>query len=260
MINIYNEDCVLTMQNRIEKHSIDVVITSPPYNNSRTSHTDYCMKTSNCRYAEYNDNKTNSEYCNWICDIFNNFNRIVKKDGVVCWNVSYGSENPTVMFDCIYQICNSTDWMIADMICWKKQSALPNNVSSNKLTRICEPIFIFCRKDEYDTFYSNKEVSSYSKTGQPFYTVMYNWIEAKNNDGPNDLNKATFSVSLVTQLIDMYVKKSQQNSTVYDCFMGTGTTAVGCKMRGINCIGSEISEQQCTLANNRINNTQQDLW
>ena len=42
--------------------------------------------------------------------------------------------------------------MIADVITWKKRSALPNNTSPNKCTRICEYVCVFCRKEEYDTF------------------------------------------------------------------------------------------------------------
>lgn len=59
--------------------------------------------------------------------------------------------------------------MIADKIVWKKKSALPNNVSFNKLTRVTEDVFIICRKDEYKTFNANKKVTKTSKTGQKYY-------------------------------------------------------------------------------------------
>lgn len=251
MIKIINDDCIKVMERDIAEESIDLVITSPPYNNSRTCHTDYCMKTNTTRYAEYDDNKTNEEYCDWCCDIFNHFDRIVKENGVVLWNVSYGSENPTVMFECINDICRKTTWMIADVICWKKNSALPNNVSSNKLTRLCEFVFVFCRDKEYTTFKANKEVTSISRTGQPFYSILYNYIEADNNDGSNDLNKATFSTDLVLQLLNMYACRGK-DTVVYDPFMGTGTTALACKILGMSCYGSELSAKQCEYANSRL--------
>ena len=232
-------------------HTVDLVLTSPPYNNSRTSHTEYSLKTNNSRYAEYNDNKTNEEYCDWVCDIFNCLDNVVKENGVVLWNVSYGSENPTVMFECINDICKKTKWMIADVICWKKKSALPNNVSINKLTRICEFVFVFCRDSEYATFKANKEITSISNTGQAFYSVLYNFIEADNNDGSNDLNKATFSTDFVVQLLNMYACNGK-DTVVFDPFMGTGTTALGCKILGMNCYGSELSKDQCDYANNRL--------
>lgn len=78
---------------------------------------------------------------------------------------------------------------------------------------------------------------------------MFNYIEAKNNDGSNKLNKATYSSDLVTQLIDMYAKPK---GIVYDPFMGTGTTALACAMRGLKYIGSEISQDQVKFARKRI--------
>lgn len=253
MIKIYNEDCLETMNKTLREHSVDVVITSPPYNNSRTSHTDYCMRIANCRYEEYDDNKTNEEYCDWICEIFHGYNRILKENGVVLFNISYGSENPDVMLQCIYNIISRTNFMCADIITWKKKSALPNNVSSNKLTRICEYVFVFCRDSEYHTFVANKKISSVNdRTKQPFYSVLYNFIEADNNDFATDMNKATFSTEFVLKLIDMYCPVISEDIRVYDSFMGTGTTAVACKMVGLSCIGSELSAKQCEFAENRL--------
>ena len=51
--------------------------------------------------------------------------------------------------------------------------------------------------------------------------------------------------------VDIYC---QDGWTVYDPFMGSGTTAVSCIKRDLNYIGSEISEQQCKYAEDRINN------
>ena len=272
MIQIFNEDCIKTIKNRLEVNSIDVVLTSPPYNNSRTSHTEYCMQTSNCRYDAYDDNKTNEEYCSWVCDIFNNLDRVIKKDGCILWNVSYGIENPTCMFECISEICKNTNFTIADVLVWKKKSAFPNNVSSNKLTRICEFVFVFCRADEYYTFHTNKKVVSIQpRTGQKFYQNIFNLIEAENNDGVNELNNATYSTDFCLQLLNIYAKQSSE-VTVYDPFMGTGTTALACKRYGVNCFGSELSEKQCEYANERIkfdgivsnkeevDNNKENLW
>lgn len=253
MIHIYNEDCMLTMKEHITEHSVDIVLTSPPYNTSRVIHNERAMNNLECRYGIYDDNKTNEEYCAWTVDLFNHYDRVLKQNGVILYNISYGNENPTVMFECISKVCNKTNFMIADTIVWKKKSALPNNVSPNKLTRICEFVFVFCRKDEFLTFKTNKQLKSESITGQNFYRPIFNYIEADNNDGANDLNKATFSTDLVSKLLDMYAYDS--NNTIYDSFMGTGTTAVACKMHGYNCIGSELDTKQVEYANYRLGAT-----
>lgn len=259
MIKIYNEDCLVTMS-KLDAESIDVVITSPPYNNSR-NFSEYNIKSGNCRYSEYQDNKTNEEYCDWMVDIFNGYDRILKKNGVVLFNVSYGGENPNVMFDMLHSVTSKTKFMIADMICWKKSSAFPNDSTKNKLTRIWEPVFVMCREDEYKTFMCAKKVVSRSRTGQPFYSNMFNFIQAPNNDGANDLNKATFSKSLVLQLLDMYIQ-DKTDVVVYDSFMRTGTTAVACKEFEVSCVGSEISKAQCEYAEKRLDDTKvkTSLW
>lgn len=81
----------------------------------------------------------------------------------------------------IADIIRNTEFTVADCIAWKKKNALPNNVSPNKCTRIVEYVFVFCRKSEYRTFHANKTVKSISKSGQKFYDVMYNYINAANN-------------------------------------------------------------------------------
>lgn len=75
-----------------------------------------------------------------------------------------------------------------------------------------------------------------------------NFVEAKNNDGSNPYNKATFSIEFVQKLINLYVG----GGIVYDPFMGTGTTAVACKKMGIDYIGSELSSNQVQYAEKRI--------
>ena len=82
------------------------------------------------------------------------------------------------------------------------------------------------------------------------YENIYNFIEAKNHDGPCPYNKATYSSDLCRKLLSIYITKN--NALIYDPFMGTGTTAVACKELGLSCIGSEISQQQCEWAENRL--------
>lgn len=238
---IYNMDCIKMLE-QMPLGYVDGVITSPPYNIIRPNCTDR-------GYDEYKDGMSNDEYIKWIIDIFNHFDRVLKKDGVVCFNINYGTENTTLMSLLIADIIRNTNFTLADIIIWKKQTATPNNVSKNKLTRICEHIYIFCRSNEFHTFNANKKVLSERKTGQKTYENIFNFIEAKNNDESQELNKATFSTDLLKKLIDIYFPK---DSVILDTFMGTGTTAVACKQNGLNYVGSELSKAQCEWAENRL--------
>lgn len=251
------EDCMVTMS-LLNDASIDLILTSPPYNTGAPSTSERSRQNHQGRYDVHMDTLTPDQFIQWCVDMFNEFDRIIKKNGVVLWNMSYGNNSTNakngvgLMWRLIGHICEETSFTVADEIIWKKRStALPDNASKNKLTRWCEHVFVFARKDEYKTFHCNKEVSKIGKTGQTFYKPIFNFIEAANNDGPNPYNKATYSSELCEKLLNIYAPINE-DTIVYDPFMGTGTTAVAAKKIGIGYLGSEISENQVKYAEDRL--------
>lgn len=269
---IYNEDCFVTMNNMVgEDFKVDLILTSPPYNtnkkatktnklvNLRTMEVDSNSKPAHSgkksqpyiRYDEFTDNITNEEYIDWTVRLFNLYNKVLKPNGVVVYNLSYGANNSEGMFQTVAEIIQQTNFTVVDTIIWKKKCATPNNMSSNRLTRICEFVFIFCRKSESKTFNCNKQVISLRSSGQKNYENIFNYIEAKNNDGNCPYNKATYSSELCLKLLNIYCKRDA-DVVVYDSFMGSGTTAVACREYGVNYIGSELSQRQCGFAEDRI--------
>lgn len=81
------------------------------------------------------------------------------------------------------------------------------------------------------------------------YNNIFNFIESENNDKRCELNKATYSSDLCCKLLNIYGKEGM---TVYDPFLGTGTTLVATEKLNMNGIGSEISKPQCEYAENRL--------
>ena len=240
---IYNEDCNATMERLTD---IDVVLTSPPYNTSRKCGK---LEDSSIRYETFNDTRTDEEYIDWTCNIFRGFDGILKKDGCVLYNLSYSSENVALMWKTVAAVMAQTPFTIADSIIWKKQSAIPNNRTPNKLTRICEFVFVMCRKTELDTFLCYKEIESRCPSGQPNYKNYFNFLEAPNNDEVCPIHKATYSSILCRKLLQLY---SKEGDIVYDPFMGTGTTAIACIRDKRHYIGSELSPRYCEWAQKRI--------
>jgi DNA modification methylase len=241
---IYNEDC-LSLMNRLSEKCVDLVITSPPYNcTSRKG-----GPADKGKYDVYRDWKSEEEYINWTIEIFKGYDKVVKNDRVVLYNFSYTVENPTLPYKLVSEIYDKTAWELADTIIWKKKNAIPHPASFNRLNRIYEFVWVFVRKDEMKTFKMSKKISKTSQRGQKYYEIVENFIEAKNNDGSNKLNKATFSTDLVKKLIKMY---GFSNDVVYDSFMGVGTTALGSIEMNCKYIGSEISSEQCILSENKI--------
>ena len=258
-IHLHCEDCFDTMS-RMGDDSVDVILTSPFYNTNKKAGKNRTIGNTNVKEGQYQyvrydvhvDNMTNDEYCDYTVNLFNKFDRVLKPNGCVLYNVSYGAENTEGMIRAVNDILTKTNFTIADVIVWKKKSALPNSCSSNRLTRIVEFVYVFCRKTEMKTFHCNKKVVSKRPTGQKMYENKFNFIEAPNNDGTCPYNKATYSSDLCRQLLDLY---APDNGVVYDPFMGSGTTGVACKQYGLGFIGSELSANQVKWAENRINET-----
>ena len=242
-ISLINGDCIEIMDELINRNiKVNKVITSPPYNIIRPNSTDR-------GYDLYKDGMANNEYIDWTISIFERYGKLLEKNGAIMYNLSYGTENTEVMNLTVAEIIKRTNFTLADVIVWKKNSATPNNVSSNKMTRIVEFVYIFCRRNEFYTFTSNKKILSYRETKQPIYENLFNYFEAKNNDETQELNKATFSIDFVHNMIDRYVLS---DDVVLDNFCGTGTTLIACAMKEIKSIGIEMSEKQCKHSIERI--------
>lgn len=243
---IYNEDCSLTMS-KMDNNIIDMVMTSPPYNMSKRNG----GISDTLRYDVYRDWMSEQEYIDNTINVFNEFDRIVKKNGVVLYNFSYSIENPALPYKLVSEIDQHTNWTLADTIVWKKACGLPFPANERRLSRNWEFVWVFVRKEEINTFQCNKGVKSVSeKTGQKYFNIYYNFVEAKNNDGKTSkLNQATYSSELCEKLFEIYGDKGY---LVYDPYMGTGTTAVACIHKEMNYIGSEISAEQCQYAEDRV--------
>lgn len=242
----HNEDCLVTM-GKMNKHSVDCILTSPPYNMTKRKG-GYADKQP--RYDSYNDWKSEDEYNEWTVEIFNNFDKVLVKNGVILYNFSYSIENPWLPYTMIAKIIEKTQFTVVDTIIWKKNNSIPHPASYNRLNRIVEFVYVFSRKTDIKNFNCYKKVSKVSPKGQRYYEIVDNFITAKNNDETTSLNKATFSTDLCGKLLNVYTK---EGDLVYDPFMGTGTTGVACKMIGRDFVGSEISKQQVEHSYIRLN-------
>ena len=253
--HIYNENCFETMKKMAENNiKVDVILTSPPYNMSKKRKGGFA---DNGRYDLYKDNLEEEDYLKWTVDLFNKFDLILNKQRSIIYNFSYSIENPSLPYKLVTEIVKNTSFDLVDTIIWKKKCGLPFPANGKRLSRNWEYVFVFVRKDEVNTYENNRRVKSVSeKTNQKYYEAIYNFVDAKNNDGKCPYNQATYSTELCDKLLDIY---TQDNWIVYDPFMGSGTTAVSCNKRNLNYIGSEISSQQVEYANQRITQTNYEI-
>lgn len=238
---IYCGDTVETMK-KIKDKSINLILTSPPYLAS--------LRKDNHKYPGakdlIKDNQPVKEYISWLIDVFKEYERILTDDGVIVFNYSYTTFNPSLPYLLINEVFENTSLEIYDTAAWKKKSCVPLSGHPNRLTRIVEMVYIFAKTPNFTT---NKIVSSLSKTGQKYFNTYYNFIEAKNNDGKVEGHEATFSTEFANYFIDLY---SKPNDIVLDNFSGTGTTPYASSKMGRQYIGIDLVEDYCEYAKERL--------
>ena len=125
---IYCGDTVETMK-KINEESIDLILTSPPYLAS--------IRQDNHKYPgakdQIKDNQSVDDYLEWIVENFKQYERILKKDGVIVFNFSYTTFNPSLPYFLINEVFKHTDFRVYDTFAWKKKSAMPSSFELPKI-------------------------------------------------------------------------------------------------------------------------------
>lgn len=244
---IYNENCLITMA-RMPDNYIDLTLTSPPYDNLRD-------------YKGYSfDFKS----------IAKELYRITKDGGVVVWIVNdskvKGSKTLTSFKQALF--FKKIGFFVHDIMIWKKSTF--SSPIKNMYHNIFEYMFVLSkgkpktfnplidRKNKKsgtkttttfrgsDGTTSRRSVKRINKYGKRFNIWRIN--EVKNN--AQGKHPAPFPEQLAN---DHIISWSNENDIVYDCFIGSGTTAKMSLKNNRDFIGSEISKEYCKIAEQRIN-------
>lgn len=242
---IYNEDCVSFLQ-KIEENSIDFILTSPPYNIG-------------IDYDSYNDNIDWIDYYKW-CEVWlKECYRVLKKDGRIAINhyLSLGTaKQRTSPLSVIYTLMESIGFKHHAMTVWQditlaKATAWGSwlSASSPYINSPFEGVLIDFKESW------KKETDGTSTIDKDTFMNMTRGVENFKTE-TNGLTKANFSIDFATKFINLL---TYENDIVLDPFMGSGTTAVACKLLDRRFIGCEISKKYTEIANNRILNTHKQL-
>lgn len=246
--------------NTIPDNSVDMVLTSPPYDNLRT----------------YKDAPV------WTWEDFkslaNGLYRVLKQGGVIVWVVGDatidGSETGTSFRQALY--FKEIGFNIHDTMLYKKINFMPQN--NNRYEQEFEYMFIFS-KGKPKTFNPIKIPCKY---GGQFSFGVTTFIQP--NGSVRKLEKHQVkdtkyhgniweyrTGSLVTNNTkhpavfpdelcrDMIVSWSNEGDTVLDPFMGSGTSGKIANLLKRNYIGIEISPEYYEVADNNIGN-RNVLW
>jgi len=246
MIKLYKGDCLEVMKT-IEDKSIDAIITDPPYG------------TTACKWDSVIDFDL----------MWEQLNRIIKPNGAI---VLFGSEP----FSSALRMSNiknyKYDWV------WEKSD--PSGFVNAKLMPIksIENILIFSegktangsnrnmpyypqglkefnktvngvRKKTHENSFgrsSQKEKHFQKYTNYPKQILKY-----KNDKGKSKFHPTQKPVALMEYLIKTY---TNENETVLDFTMGSGSTGVACVNTNRNFIGIEQDDNYFKIAEQRVKN------
>ena len=233
---------------RIDDGSIDLTVTSPPYDNLRS----------------YNGYSFDFEA------VAKELYRITKDGGVVVWVVGDatidGSETGTSFRQALF--FKEIGFNLHDTMIYQKHNF--SNPSSNRYHQIFEYMFVFS-KGKPKTFNALKDrpnveagkIGSWGKNTSrqvdgtmverkrkvnTEFGMRYNIWRIKTEMKP--LHPAPFPEELVEGHV---LSWSNPGDVVYDPFMGSGTTAKVAIETGRKYLGSEISSEYWEIAQKRIN-------
>lgn len=237
---IYHEDCLDTLK-RLPSNSIDIVITSPPYNmNLRIRNGSYCsrqiVKELSTKYDGFADNLPIEEYYKFHKKVIR---QLLRVSNIIFYNIQIVTGSKRAFFKLIGDFSE----YIKDIIVWDKGNAQPA-MASRVLNKQCELIIIFQK---------NGAISrQFEKCHFERGTLNDIWmIKRGAKKGANSYHGATFPEALVHKILTNF---SNPGDVVYDPFLGTGTTACVAKKMGRHYLGSEIIQEYVEISRERLSN------
>lgn len=237
MYKLYNGDCLEVMDKLIKEGiKVDCILTDVPYG------------TTACKW----DNVIPFE------PMWERINKLIKLNGAICL---FGNE-PFSSFLRISNIKNyKYDWK------WIKTKPSGHLNAKKQPMRIYEDILVFYKKQciynpqglEYGEFDNNRKWRSNKSSCEVFGNERhFKTSNAKryprnilnyNNPNNNLLHPTQKPVSMLEYLIKTY---TNENETIMDFTMGSGSTGVACMNTNRKFIGIELDNNYFNIAKQRI--------
>lgn len=232
--HIITGDCLEVMKT-FPDNSVDLVVTSPPYNNWRNRRTQAnrssYWKRTNIVYENHNDKESDDKYEQGQIDVLNEMLRILKPTGTICYN------HKDRIFN--FEVTTPISWILKSnavyrqRITWDRCGMQAYNPV--RFYRVEEDIYILGKQAK--GFKWNKDAAKYLSV----------WRIPPNRNIYE--HNATFPEEIVARCITAF---TDVGDVVLDPYNGTGTTTkVACEM-GRRYIGIDISEKYNKTAESRI--------
>ncbi|MBI4531409.1 MAG: site-specific DNA-methyltransferase [Candidatus Latescibacteria bacterium] len=264
---IYNVDCLAGMKEKLEKGSVDVVVTSPPYNLG-------------IMYTHYDDTIPRQEYLRWMNEWTQVVRDVLRDDGSFFLNIGSKPSDPWVPFDVLYEV--RKHFCLQNVIHWVKSIAIQKEdvgnypgitgnvavghykpVNSRRFLNDCHEYLFHLTKHgdvgldrlavgvEYQdksnvTRWKKAEGQDRRCRGNTWF-VPYKTIRSRDTQRPHP---ATFPVKIPQMCILLH--GLARTRFVMDPFVGIGHTAVACFELGVDFVGFEVDPDYYAEACNVI--------
>lgn len=226
--NVIHGDCLQVMKTLPDK-SIDLIITSPPYN--MRNHVGGNIRCPNkglklsYGYDNYDDNMPNDKYEKWQRACLDEMCRLIKDDGAIFYN------NKNRMVKCLmlnrYEIMRGLP--LRQIITWQKAGGISHNPQYFLPTT--EQIYMICNR-------KFKLIKGANKL-----TDVWRVNQERKNPHP-----APFPEELIERIVQSTDKK-----LILDPFGGSCTTAIVAKNNNRDFISIDMSLNYCKMQVKRIN-------
>jgi len=259
-LDLRKEDCIAGMR-ALPTQSVDLVVTSPPYNLG-------------IRYSKFSDHQTREDYLAWSLEWATEVHRLLKPDGSFFLNVGSSPSNPMLPHELVLQL--RPLFVIQNTIHWIKSIALPDadgkEISRGHFKPINSPRFLNdCHEYVFQLtklgnvkinrlalgvpYQDKSNIARWSHTtgrdrrcrGNTWF-IPYETITSRDKQRPHP---ATFPVELAKNCIKLHGIPCTQ--TMLDPFLGIGNSAVAARSCGIpNFIGFDIDSAYVKEAKRRL--------
>lgn len=217
---------------KIKDDSVNIVITSPPYNmNLRVNGKKYVsrqiVKEFSTKYKSFSDNMPMEEYFEFNKKIVEELLRVT--DGLIFYNVQFLTGNKRALFKLIGHFSDN----IKEVIVWNKGAAQP--AMAERTLNSQYEIILVLSKDDHDSMRRQFKKANFKRG-----TLTNLWDINRGQSKNPALNSATMPKALVEKILDNFGFKG---CVVLDPFAGTGTTLDIAKEKGFDSIGIELDKE-----------------
>lgn len=223
---------VLEVMKKIPEETIELVVTSPPYNLKNSTGNGmkdgrggkWANAALQKGYSHHNDCMPHDEYVQWQRDCLNEMMRIIPEDGAIFYNHKWRVQNGVLQDrqDIV------SGFPVRQIIIWKRKGGF--NFNPGYFVPTYEVIYLIAKPK----FKLAPKANGHGD--------VWEFTQEMNNEHP-----AAFPVSLIDRIISATTAQ-----TILDPFMGSGTTAISALNHGRQYVGIELSPEYCDMANKRI--------